>query len=99
MSTLRSVEGKTLRMEKKSASYCRLLIRTHYRYKLEEGTLISAQIKVNVGSVSFRFFHVKHVVQLDMNIHALEKGIPAVSKLITQMGLYLKNIFGAHKTD
>lgn len=35
--------------KKKSASYCRLLIKTHYRYKLEEGTLTSVQIKVDVG--------------------------------------------------
>lgn len=50
--------------------------------------------------LSFRLFHLERVVQLDMNIHVLEReGIPAVSRLVTHLGLYFKNIFGAYLRD
>ncbi len=47
-----------------------------------ERYLISALIKVDVLLFFYFFFfcrfHLEHEVQLDMNSHALEEGIPAV---------------------
>lgn len=50
--------------------------------RLKEGTLIVMHIKVNAGSVSHFFaFHLERVVQLDMNLHVLEKCFPIVMAL------------------